>query len=185
MQADRWLVQHIAHSAQVGAKLRGEADPLRFAARKRGGGAIERQVGESYLAQKGKPAAQLGDDIARDFGFASLESQRLEQRFDLRDRECSIIGDRALPEADGKCHGIETPALAGRAGVLFALVPFVPPDFLAALLLVETGKLQTRAVTARAPAMLGVVGEEARVRLLEGAPAGVEPRREIQHRRQV
>ena len=42
MQADGGLVQHVAHALQVGAELRGEADALRFAARERGRGAIER-----------------------------------------------------------------------------------------------------------------------------------------------
>ena len=36
MQAYRRLVQYVAHAAQIGAELRGQADALRFAARQRG-----------------------------------------------------------------------------------------------------------------------------------------------------
>ena len=42
MQADGGLVEHVTHALQVGAELRREPDALRFAARERGRGTIER-----------------------------------------------------------------------------------------------------------------------------------------------
>jgi hypothetical protein len=47
MEADRRLVQDVAHATQVGSELRGEADALRLAARESVGAAIEGQISEA------------------------------------------------------------------------------------------------------------------------------------------
>ena len=57
VQADRRLVEDVAHAAQVGAELRREPDALRLAARERRRGAVEREVAEpDFLAgSRGAP----------------------------------------------------------------------------------------------------------------------------------
>src|SRR5690606_38469895 len=58
----------------------------------------------------------------------------------------------------------------------FAVVAVVPAVFLARLFLIEAGQLQARTKAVLAPAVLGVVGEHAWVRLGEaGAAAGAGP----------
>ena len=57
VQADRRLVEHVAHALQVAAELRRQADALRLAARQRGRGAVERQVAEAHLLEELEPAA--------------------------------------------------------------------------------------------------------------------------------
>ena len=61
--------------------------------------------------------------------------------------------------------------------MLDAAPPVVPPDLLAGLLAVETLEAQARAVAGRAPAVLRVVGEEARVEVREAAAAPGQARR--------
>jgi hypothetical protein len=61
VQADGRLVQDVAHAAQVGAELRGEADALRLAARKRGRRAVQRQVAQADLLQEIEAAVEFGD----------------------------------------------------------------------------------------------------------------------------
>ena len=41
VQADGRLVEHVEHAAQARADLRGQANALRFAAGKRGGGTVQ------------------------------------------------------------------------------------------------------------------------------------------------
>ena len=49
MQADGGFVQHIANALQVGAELRREPDTLRFSARERRGGPVQRQITEPHI----------------------------------------------------------------------------------------------------------------------------------------
>ena len=66
VQADGRLVEHIEHAAQLRADLRGQADALRFAAGKRGGGAVEAQVIQADGGEKFQAAADLIDHAAGD-----------------------------------------------------------------------------------------------------------------------
>ena len=52
MQSDGRLVQHIHHTDQAGADLRGQANALRFAAGQRIGLAIQSQVVQSHVHKK-------------------------------------------------------------------------------------------------------------------------------------
>ena len=52
MQPDRRLVEHVEHAAQPRADLRRQANPLRFAAGKRGRRAVERQIAQPDVQQK-------------------------------------------------------------------------------------------------------------------------------------
>src|SRR2546423_15317165 len=69
------------------------------------------------------------------------------------------------------------------AGLRLARVPLVPPQFLAALPLIEARHLDAGPVTALAPAVSGIEGEQTRGELGEtagaagtGAPGGEQPR---------
>ena len=55
VQADRRLVEHVQHAAQVRAKLRGQADALGLAAAQRGNGAAKLQIIEADFAQETQP----------------------------------------------------------------------------------------------------------------------------------
>ena len=80
---------------------------------------------------------------------------------DIRDRsaiECSR-------NRTASAVRIQSIPVARSAGNRLPFVPVVPPDLLAALLLVEAGHREPGAVAARAPAVPRVVGEEPRVEL--------------------
>ena len=62
--------------------------------------------------------------------------------------------------------------MAGRTRLGLALEPVVPPDFFAGLFLVEAFDPEAGAVAVFAPAMLGVVGEQAWVELRVALAAG-------------
>jgi len=59
-----WVVQDVAHAAQVGSELRGEADALRASPpgerRRR---AVERKIGEAHLIEERETRTQLRDDV--------------------------------------------------------------------------------------------------------------------------
>src|SRR5262249_40113084 len=80
-------------------------------------------------------------------------------------------GDRAIPEAHVQRHRIQPVAVTCLAGRRLMLVPFVPPDFLATLLFIETRHLHTGTETTLAPAMLGVEREQPWIELCEATPA--------------
>ncbi len=65
VQPDGRLVQNIQHAAKLGADLRRQADALRFAARKRGGGTRQAQVIETDGGEKLQAVADLFDDARR------------------------------------------------------------------------------------------------------------------------
>src|SRR5262249_39607317 len=73
VQTDGWLVEHVGDAAQVGAELRREPDALCLAAGERGRGAIESEIRQDHLAQKGEAAFQFGHDIPRNVPLAALE----------------------------------------------------------------------------------------------------------------
>ena len=62
VQADRRLVEHVQHADQAGADLGGEPDPLRLAARQRGGRPVEREVVEPHVEQEAEAGVDLLED---------------------------------------------------------------------------------------------------------------------------
>ena len=66
MQADRRLVENVEHADQPAADLPGQADALRFAAGKRRGGAVERQIVEADVEQESEPAADFLEHFGGD-----------------------------------------------------------------------------------------------------------------------
>ena len=75
MQADGRLVEHVEHAAQLRADLRGQADALAFAAGKRGGGAVERDVSQADGVEEFQPLGDFAHHAAGHLLFALGESQ--------------------------------------------------------------------------------------------------------------
>ena len=105
--------------------------------------------------------------------LATVELQTGEALAHLRHGLAGQATDRAVTEAYGARNGIEPFAVAAAADRCLAVLPLVPSGFFTALLCVETLELQPGAEAAGAPALLGIEGEHARIRLGEaGAAAG-------------
>jgi hypothetical protein len=75
VQPDGGLVQHIEHAAQLRADLRGQADALRLAARKRSGGAFQAQVIQPHGRKKFQAPADFVQHPPGDLRFALVEFQ--------------------------------------------------------------------------------------------------------------
>ncbi len=65
MQADAGLIEHVEHAHQTRSDLRGEADALRFAARKRAGTAVEIQVVEADAEQQRSRRPRISPSTCR------------------------------------------------------------------------------------------------------------------------
>ncbi len=94
MQADRRLIEDVAHAAQVGAELRGKADALRLAAREGRRRAVERQVAEPDIAEKAQARFQLGEQVARDVGVSAFQGLFVDDFFQIVNRSRRVVGDR-------------------------------------------------------------------------------------------
>ena len=70
MQADRRLVQHVEHAAQLRADLRRQPDALRFSARQRGRRTVQAQIMQPDGGKKLQPAADLIEHAAGDLHLA-------------------------------------------------------------------------------------------------------------------
>ena len=171
VQADGGLVEDVAHAAQVGAERGGEADALRLAAAQGRCGAVEGEVPQSDLAQEVQARAEFAPDVARDRLLPGTELQAAQEADRAFYREGGEVGDAQAPEAHRQRLGAQAVSAAAPARDVLRLPPLVPPAFLAGLLLVESRELEPGAVALPAPAVLGVEGEQARVRLREAAPA--------------
>ena len=170
MQTDRRLVEDVADAAQIGAELRGEPDALRFTARQRRRRTIERQITQADEIEKTEPADELRHDVARDLACARLEFQLLERDMRVGDRARRDLCDALAVEPHGERFGLETSPGARLAGSRVG-GGVGPGGFLAALLVVEIGELDARAVAGGAPAVTRVVREQARIERLEAAAA--------------
>ena len=171
MQADGGFVEDVAHAAQVGAELRRQADALRLAARQRGRGAVQRQVAEAHVLQEGEAAADLAHQVAGDVGLALVQCQVGEEAGRPVHRLRRELVQAEVAEAHRARHRVEARAVAGRAG-------FVADDDFFRVAEVERVRvldarrgLQPGAVAFGAPAVLGVVREQARIRLGEAGAA--------------
>ncbi len=160
MQPDGRLVEDVADAAQVRRRT------------------VERQVAEPHLAQEAKARAELGDEIARDLTFTSLQFQLGEAFLQHRHRQPAKVRDvLALPQ-HGERLGIEPLALARLAGLvdLEPLDPRIEHVVLGAglrALLVPLDFLDREpgAVAGGAPAVLRVIRKQSRIQLREAAPA--------------
>jgi hypothetical protein len=92
VKPDGGLVKYIADPLQIRAELRCEADALRFAAGESRGRAIQLQIAQADIAEKGGARGKLGEQIARNFALAADEFELLQVRGKIphgQIRECS------------------------------------------------------------------------------------------------
>ena len=101
------LVQDIEHAAQPRADLRGEPDALPFAAGKRRGRAVQREVAHPDIEQELEPFADLGHDRPGDFLFAVSQLEPLE-------RACSAVSSGGLANSEMVMPFSRTARLSGR-----------------------------------------------------------------------
>src|SRR5688572_18214944 len=174
VQADRRLVEDVAHAAQVGAELRRQADALRLAAGQGRRRAVQGQVAEADLLEEAEARLQLGDDVAGNFRFPSVRLDPGEQIAQAVDRLPRVLRNAPVAPAHRQRLGVEAGAVAGFAGLvdLEPLDPRVEHIVLGAGARALVGPVdlvdvEAGAVALRAPAVLGVVGEQARIELGE------------------
>ncbi len=78
MQADRRLVEHVAHAHQPAADLRGEPDPLRFTAGKRAAGTVQRQIPDADVDHKPQSFADFAQNRIGDRRVVAAQVHRRE-----------------------------------------------------------------------------------------------------------
>ena len=118
VQADGRLVQDVHHTHQRAADLGSQADPLRFAARKRPRAAAEGQVFQAHVAQEAQPGVNLLQDLRRDNPVIPAQLQVREELPGLLDAH--IADFRQALSAHGYRPGFRLQALpaAFRTGFL-------------------------------------------------------------------
>ena len=62
MQADRRLVEHVAHADQSRAEPGRQPHALQFAAAEAAGGPVERQVAQAHAIQEFQPGGDFAED---------------------------------------------------------------------------------------------------------------------------
>src|SRR5438045_542092 len=93
MQANGRLIEHVADADQSRANLRRQTNALRFAAGKRGGFAVEREIAEAHIDHESEPRTDLADDRLGDSRSFFAKSQLVEKLLRTRDGEAADIVD--------------------------------------------------------------------------------------------
>ncbi|VWM05150.1 Uncharacterised protein [Collinsella intestinalis] len=118
MQADGGLIQDVEHAHEARADLGRQADALGLAARKRRGGAIERQIVQADIHQEAKTLADLLDDGVADEGLALGELEGIEEREGLTAAHAANLVNGLAANRNGEHLGAQTGAVTRRAGLL-------------------------------------------------------------------
>ena len=79
MKPDGGLVEHVKNAAQIRAELRGQTDPLRFAAAQRLRGPPERKVAQADVFHEMQSLLNLGNQVRRDRLMRSAETKFVNQ----------------------------------------------------------------------------------------------------------
>src|SRR5688500_2853482 len=137
MQADGGLIQDVTHALQIRAELSRESNALRFAARQRRRGTIEREITQAYVFQERQARVDFRQHVASDLALATFQLEAVELLAHDRDRLRRERGDRLTTETNVACDWVQALTFAVLARLRLILEPFVPPDLLAALFLVE------------------------------------------------
>ncbi len=118
VQADRRLVQHVEHTGQAGADLRGQADALALAAGQRAGGARQRQVVQADVEQEGQALADLLEDARGDLVLLRIQClrHRLEPFAGALHRELGDLADVLAADLDAQRLRLQPVAVAAAAG---------------------------------------------------------------------
>ena len=101
MQADRRLIQHIAHTDKARANLCGQPDALRLATAQRSGFAVEGEIAEADVEHKTQPCGDFADDRFGDLGAFFAELEICEKRPRISDGHTADIID-AVAGKSGK-----------------------------------------------------------------------------------
>ena len=181
VESDSRFVEHVEDAAEVGAKLRGEADALGFAAGERSGGTVEGEVVEADALHETEALTDFGKNIPGEGGVVGIEGEGLEQGRGFAGAGMGEVGDGMIVDANVPGFGVEAHALAFGAGAGDILVGFFAGLFLLQVGL-ELGAGVVRSDSAVidepepsasfAPAVGRVEREHARVERFEGAGAG-------------
>ena len=116
VEADRGLVEDVEHADELAADLRREPEPLRLAAGKRRGGAVELQVADADVLEEGQPLTDLLQDPRADqlLGLGQLEPvDELDRPLHRHPRE---LVDVLAADRDGEHLRLQPRAVADRAG---------------------------------------------------------------------
>jgi len=177
MQANGGLVEHVAHTLQIGAQLRSEANALRLAAAEGGRTPVQGQIAQAHFLEKLESALNLGQQIAGNIGFACRQPpgslQGLNPGAHIAHTQAGQVGDGLAMKADRACSGIQAGAAARGTGLLLDVVDVgLGKALLAPLLVVVAHRIvECPALIAReldtgthaigAPAVLAVVRKQA------------------------
>ena len=175
MQADRGLIEHITDTLQIGAELRRQPDALRLAARQGGCGTRERQITQADIRQELQTRADLGHDVAGDFGRAPLEAHAVEPAPGGIDRHAGEGGNRLTLKSNRERHAVETLSVAGWAGCAAVFDAGISRAFHAGREFVGADLadgLEPCTQTCGTPAVFGVEREQPRVELCKAGAAG-------------
>ena len=117
VQSDGGLVQHVHHAGQTGADLAREPDALRFAARERVGGAVEREVVESDVDEELQPVRDLAHDLFRYRLPPTVEGQLFEELLRILQGQRAHLVDGPVGDPHVARFRPEPRAVARRAGL--------------------------------------------------------------------
>src|SRR3546814_2548041 len=120
VQADGGLVQHVEHTGEARADLRGETDALALAARQAAGAAAESQVVEADVDQEAQTLVDLLQDARGDLLFlrAQLAVEGGEPGGGLGDRELGGLADVQAVDLHRQRLGLQAVAVAAVAGLV-------------------------------------------------------------------
>ena len=118
VQADGRFVEHVHHAGEAGADLRGEPDALRFAAGKRVGRPVERQIVEPDVVEETDAGDDLLHDLVGDLRTVAVEGQRFEKGEHLFQRQRADRVDGLAADHDVPRFFAQAGAVAARAGVV-------------------------------------------------------------------
>ncbi len=118
VQADGRLVEDVERAHQARAQRRGELNPLRFAAGKRRGQPVQREVVEPHFVEKAQPLLNFFQDLFGDHRFGGAQLQAVEKRPRFLHRHPADFCDRAPSDLHGAGLGAQARAMAvGTSGV--------------------------------------------------------------------
>ena len=125
MQPDRRLIENIENAAQIRAKLRGETDPLRFAAAQGFRGTAQRQITEPDVLHEAKTLRDFRNEVVRDGLVRSAKAKLAHQLQCFGRGERGEIIDRLILQAHMPRNRVEARSVTRRARHRFVFIdPF-------------------------------------------------------------
>ena len=129
VQSNARFIQDIQYIHQLGADLRGEADPLAFPSGKAPGTPVEGQIIQTNVQQEFQPPAQFFKDVSGNgkLAFAQALFNALEPAEEFNDVHTGQAGDVLSVQAEMEGFPVQPGTLANGTGDL--------PDVLVSLFL--------------------------------------------------